>query len=131
MKQGFNPMGRRAVARVALAGLLGLTLVGCGSDDSNDDDSTRDEHGIYGLRDSYEAVQSGMSQEQVIDIVGAQPHARYRTSDGGYHYLVLEWSDYSGGVSENLQVRFTPTGLTNRAVYTLQGKQVDRLEKML
>ncbi len=39
MKQGFHPVGRRTVARVVLAGLVGLALAGCGSDDANDDGS--------------------------------------------------------------------------------------------
>lgn len=124
MKQGFNAVGRRAVGRVALAGLLGLALVGCGSDDANDDGSGREAQGVAGLRAAYDRIGGGMNQDQVIAIVGQPPQARYRVTTNSTDYLVLDWSNYSGADSENVQVYMRPNGLTYSAQYVLQGSRV-------
>lgn len=124
MKQGFNAVGRRTVGRVALAGLLGLALAGCGSDDANDDGSGREAQGVTGLRAAYDRIGGGMNQDQVNAIVGQQPQARYRVTTNNTDFLVLEWSNYSGGDSENVQVYLRPNGLTYSAKYVLQGSRV-------
>lgn len=124
MKQGFKPMGRRTMTRVALAGLLGVALAGCGSDDANDDGSGGERLGVGGLRASYDQIGGGMNQDQVIAIVGVQPQARYRVTNNNTDYMVLDWSNYSGANSENLQVYLRPNGLTYSAKYVLQGGRV-------
>ena len=129
MKQGFHPVGRRTVARVVLAGLVGLALAGCGSDDANDDGSGADDKRALGLRSVYDRLTAGMNQDQVIGMVGQQPQARYRVTRSGTDYLILEWSDYSGGDVENLKVEFSPTGLTYYANYILQGPRVENLNR--
>jgi hypothetical protein len=129
MKQGFNPVGRRTVTRVVLAGLVGLALAGCGSDDANDDGSGRDDQGVKGLRSVYDRLAGGMSQETVIAMVGQEPQARFRVKTNGTDFIILEWSDYSGEDVENLKVQFTPNGLTFSANYILQGKRVENLTR--
>lgn len=124
MKQGFHPVGRRTVARVVLAGLVGLALAGCGSDDANDDGSGRDDQGVAGLRAGYDRIGGGMNQDQVIAVVGQQPQSRYRVTSNSVDYLVLEWSNYSNASSENLQVYMRPNGLIYFAQYVLQGSRV-------
>lgn len=124
MKQGLNAMGRRTVARMAMAGFLGLALVACGSDDANDDGSGGESQGVAGLRAAYDRIGGGMNQDQLIAIVGQQPQARYRVTTNSTDYLVLDWSNYSGSNVENLQVYLRPNGLTYSAKYVLQGDRV-------
>lgn len=139
MKQGLNAMGRRTVARMAMAGFLGLALVACGSDDANDDGSGRDAQGAQNLRYTYDRVVGGMSREQVVSLVGVAPHGefsrpRYDSNGRVTSYVsAIVWSDYSGEKVESLTVWFGGSiGATTgaiRAEWTQEGASVQRLEK--